>query len=74
VAKERISEIEGILRGGGFSVIYDNRILPAGWLAVAFPLGHEGGVLIGPSTGVGVSQLAAAESLLEDWRTRSPAR
>ena len=73
MAEDRLSEIEGILRGGGFSVIYDDRIHPAGWLAVAFPLGHEGGVLVGSSTGTGISQLAAAESLLEDWRTRSPA-
>ena len=68
---ESIEEIEGILRDAGLSVIYDDTNHPAGWMAVAFPLGHESGVLIGQPTGVGESQLAAAQWLLMDWRSRS---
>jgi hypothetical protein len=50
---EGIEEIEGILRDAGLSVIYDDTNHPAGSMAVAFPLGHESGVLIGQPMGSG---------------------
>ena len=68
---ETIEDIEAALRAEGLSVIYDNTNHPAGWMAVAFPLGHRSGVLIGQPTGVGESQLEAAQWLLMDWRSRS---
>jgi hypothetical protein len=72
VATDRLAEIEAILRDEGYSVVFDTNPHDA-WTAAALPLGDRNALQVLDLRGVGETQLAAAESLLRDLRSRSDA-
>jgi hypothetical protein len=72
VTAERIAEIEAILRDAGYSVVFATNPHDA-WTADALPLGDRNALQVHGLRGVGETELAAAESLLRDLRSRTDA-